>query len=256
MRFLRPCGAGLCKHDFFHGFRSVAFGGCALPVATFHCPDRGTTQARDLPGRPDIALSRQRVVIFVHGCFWHRHACFNGRRLPKSRVAFWRSKLESNKRRDVRIKRHLRTHGWSVFVIWECQIRQPTSLERRIHRFLATFSPGTATTTAKAGLARWNESNRSRRESRGKGFPPLPKPDVQGNVPALEFVRATIARDIIRERKALGLTQQQLAKLAGVRQETVCRLETGRHSPTVRTVEKIEKAVQRAADRKRRLAVR
>ena len=83
------------------------------------------------------------------------------------------------------------------------------------------------------------------------GLPPLPPPDEEGNVPALEYVRATIARDIIRERKALGLTQGQLAKLAGVRQETLCRLETGRHSPTVRTVEKIDRALSRAAAGKR-----
>jgi DNA-binding XRE family transcriptional regulator len=77
--------------------------------------------------------------------------------------------------------------------------------------------------------------------------PPLPEPNDDGNVPALEFVRATIARDILRERKALGLTQGELAKLAGVRQETLCRLETGRHSPTVRTVKKIDRALRRAA---------
>ncbi|MFH1108659.1 MAG: helix-turn-helix domain-containing protein [Planctomycetota bacterium] len=79
----------------------------------------------------------------------------------------------------------------------------------------------------------------------------MPTPDEDGNVPALEFVRATIARDILRERKALGLTQGQLAKLARVRQETLCRLETGRHSPTVRTVEKIDRALRRAAAGKR-----
>jgi DNA-binding XRE family transcriptional regulator len=82
--------------------------------------------------------------------------------------------------------------------------------------------------------------------------PPLPERDEEGNVPALEFVRATIARDILRERKALGLTQGQLAKLAGVRQETLCRLETGRHSPTVRTVEKIDRALKRMGGTKRR----
>jgi len=70
--------------------------------------------------------------------------------------------------------------------------------------------------------------------------------------PALEYVRASIARDILRERKALGLTQGQLAKLAGVRPETLCRLETGRHSPTVRTVEKIDRALRRAAAGKRK----
>jgi DNA-binding XRE family transcriptional regulator len=83
-------------------------------------------------------------------------------------------------------------------------------------------------------------------------LPPWPEPDADGYVPAMEFVRVSIARDIIRERKALGLTQEQLAKLAGVRQETLCRLETGRHSPTVRTVEKIDKALVRAARSKRR----
>jgi ribosome-binding protein aMBF1 (putative translation factor) len=82
---------------------------------------------------------------------------------------------------------------------------------------------------------------------KGNELPPLPKPDEEGNVPALAYVRASVARDIIRERKALGLTQEQLAKLSGVRQETICRLETGLHSPTVRTVEKIERALKRAA---------
>ena len=74
----------------------------------------------------------------------------------------------------------------------------------------------------------------------------------RGNVPALEYVRASIARDIIRERRALGLTQEQLAKLSGVRQETICRLETGQHSPTVRTIEKIERALKRAGVRRRK----
>lgn len=82
-------------------------------------------------------------------------------------------------------------------------------------------------------------------------LPPLPKPDEDGNVPAVEYARASIARDMIRERETLGLTQAQLARLAGVRPETVCRLETGRHSPTVRTVEKIDRALRRAAAEKR-----
>lgn len=84
-----------------------------------------------------------------------------------------------------------------------------------------------------------------------QGSRALSEPDADGDVPALEFVRATIAREILRERKALGLTQGQLAKLARVRQETLYRLEIGRHSPTVRTVEKIERALKRAADQNR-----
>ena len=80
-------------------------------------------------------------------------------------------------------------------------------------------------------------------------LPPLPEPDEEGNRPALEYIRASIARDIIRERKALGLTQGRLAEFAGIRQETLCRLESGKHSPTVRTVEKIERVLQREAGR-------
>ena len=78
-------------------------------------------------------------------------------------------------------------------------------------------------------------------------LPPLPEADDEGNRPALEYIRATIARDIVRERKALGLTQQQLSKLSGVRAETLSRIESAKHSPTVRTVEKIERALKRAA---------
>jgi DNA-binding XRE family transcriptional regulator len=83
-----------------------------------------------------------------------------------------------------------------------------------------------------------------RKENR---LPPLPEPDEEGNVPALEFTRTSIARDIIRERNRLGLTQEELAGLAGVREETICRLELGLNSPTVRTVQKIDDALKRAA---------
>jgi DNA-binding XRE family transcriptional regulator len=85
------------------------------------------------------------------------------------------------------------------------------------------------------------------REAVEAGLPPWPPADRKGNRPALEFVRVSIARDIIKERKALGLTQEQLAKLAGIRQETLCRLETGKQAPNVRTVDKIDQALKRAA---------
>ena len=81
--------------------------------------------------------------------------------------------------------------------------------------------------------------------------PALPKADQDGNLPALAYIQVSIARDVLRERTALGLTQQQLAKLAGVREETLSRLESGKHSPTVRTVEKIERALQKAKHRER-----
>lgn len=80
-------------------------------------------------------------------------------------------------------------------------------------------------------------------------LPPWPPADAKGNRPALEFVRVSIARDIIKERTALGLTQQELASLAGIRQETLCRLETGKQAPNIRTVDKIDQALQRAKRR-------
>lgn len=83
-------------------------------------------------------------------------------------------------------------------------------------------------------------------------LPALPKPDANGRFPAIEYTRVSLARSLIRERAALGLTQQQLAKLAGIRNETLCRLESGKHSPTVRTVEKIERALQKAAKKQQR----
>jgi ribosome-binding protein aMBF1 (putative translation factor) len=80
-------------------------------------------------------------------------------------------------------------------------------------------------------------------------LPQFPPADIKGNVPALEYMQVSIARNIIKERRALGLSQEQLAKMAGLRQETLSRLESGKHSPTVRTVEKIERALQRAKSR-------
>lgn len=92
----------------------------------------------DLPGRPDLVFPRFRAVIFVHGCFWHQHRCPAGDRIPKTRVAYWRAKLEGNTRRDARQKRELKRQGWRVLVIWECQAKRhsPERLARRIIRFL------------------------------------------------------------------------------------------------------------------------
>jgi len=87
------------------------------------------------------------------------------------------------------------------------------------------------------------------RQAQDTSLPALPSADATGNVPALKYMRASIGRDVVKERKALGLSQEQLAALAGLRQETLSRLESGKHSPTVRTVEKIERALQQAQAR-------
>lgn len=98
--------------------------------------------AKDLPGCPDLVVRKDRKVIFVHGCFWHRHDCPMGNRIPKTRVAFWRDKLERNKARDADIMRSLRDGGWSVLVIWECETRAACveSLACRVVAFLGARS--------------------------------------------------------------------------------------------------------------------
>jgi DNA mismatch endonuclease (patch repair protein) len=92
--------------------------------------------ARELPGRPDIVFRRLRRVIFVHGCFWHRHADCALARLPKSRLDFWVPKLEGNRDRDKHNRRLLSRKGWKVLTIWECELANLNLLRSRIRRFL------------------------------------------------------------------------------------------------------------------------
>src|SRR5688572_15468042 len=87
-----------------------------------------------LPGTPDIVLTRLRSAILVHGCFWHRHACRAGRARPATNAAFWKAKFDANTRRDRRVLRNLRSLGWKVLVVWECQTkaRNKDALLRRL----------------------------------------------------------------------------------------------------------------------------
>ena len=83
----------------------------------------------DLPGRPDLVLTRLRTVVFVHGCFWHRHAC-QPARWPNTRLAFWRKKIEANQASDVRTIYFLSAAGWRVEVIWECELKGDVAIRR------------------------------------------------------------------------------------------------------------------------------
>jgi ribosome-binding protein aMBF1 (putative translation factor) len=80
-------------------------------------------------------------------------------------------------------------------------------------------------------------------------LPDLPEPDPMGNFPAKEYLRASIARDIVRDRVDAGLSQKELARLAGIRVETLCRIETGKHTPSVASIEKLERALKKAKKR-------
>ena len=92
--------------------------------------------ASDLPGKPDLVFRLRRKVIFVHGCFWHRHAKCALARLPKSRLEFWLPKLEGNRRRDKAVQRRLNRMGWKYMIVWECQLSNPLRLVDNIDAFL------------------------------------------------------------------------------------------------------------------------
>ena len=77
---------------------------------------------RTLPGSPDLVFPKYRVVIFVHGCYWHSHGCYKST-IPKSRRRFWQNKLKANRERDQRSIRLLREQGWRVLTVWECILK-------------------------------------------------------------------------------------------------------------------------------------
>jgi DNA mismatch endonuclease, patch repair protein len=91
---------------------------------------------RDLPGSPDLVFPSRRGVIFVHGCFWHRHEGCG--RMPKSRLEFWEPKLEANRMRDEDNLRALDDMGWRALVIWECELKDLDRVRNSIRTFLGT----------------------------------------------------------------------------------------------------------------------
>lgn len=78
---------------------------------------------KGLPGKPDIVFPKRRVVIFVHGCFWHMHECKYFKQ-PATNPQFWREKLENNVQRDRRVVDELQSKGWTVLTVWECELRE------------------------------------------------------------------------------------------------------------------------------------
>ena len=83
-------------------------------------------------GKPDIVLPKYRTLIFVHGCFWHRHRRCRYCYTPKSRIAFWQRKFDSNVKRDAIVRRRLRREGWRIITIWECEIGNIPRLSRKL----------------------------------------------------------------------------------------------------------------------------
>ena len=94
---------------------------------------------RNLPGKPDLVIAKERKAILVHGCFWHGHKCEAGK-LPSSNRVYWKGKQTKNARRDLQNARVLRARGWKLMVIWECQLRGEKRLQTKLSRFLSTQS--------------------------------------------------------------------------------------------------------------------
>lgn len=85
-----------------------------------------------LAGRPDLVMKGRRVALFVHGCFWHGHACPRGSRQPKANADYWIAKIARNRRRDAEARVALERAGWRVVTVWECAMKAPDFGDRLI----------------------------------------------------------------------------------------------------------------------------
>jgi DNA mismatch endonuclease (patch repair protein) len=90
-----------------------------------------------LPGKPDLVFPSRRKIVFVHGCFWHRHGNCRYATSPKTRKAFWSAKFAANVERDRRAKRELKRMGWAVLTVWQCELRKLVRLTGRLNDFLS-----------------------------------------------------------------------------------------------------------------------
>ncbi len=90
-----------------------------------------------LPGKPDLVLRQHNKIIFIHGCYWHRHGKCRRLTIPESNAEFWQRKFQQNIERDQRIAKQLADLGWKVLVVWECETKDEESLKRKLKRFLS-----------------------------------------------------------------------------------------------------------------------
>ncbi|RAN33507.1 very short patch repair endonuclease [Hyphomonas pacifica] len=94
-----------------------------------------------LPGSPDLVFPCRKKVIFVHGCFWHRHPGCSRTTTPKTRTPFWKAKFDENVRRDARQLTELTTLGWESCIVWECETRNPIILRQKLSDYLEMSGP-------------------------------------------------------------------------------------------------------------------
>ena len=92
---------------------------------------------KDIAGKPDIAYVGRKRAIFVHGCFWHGHACKRGARVPKEHRPYWVAKIARNRERDAQTLAQLAHEGWRVLVVWDCELKDEAALDARQRALLA-----------------------------------------------------------------------------------------------------------------------
>jgi DNA mismatch endonuclease, patch repair protein len=126
---------------------------------------RPATRPPKLPGTPDVVLSALRTVVFVHGCFWHRHAGCARTTTPATRVEFWDAKFARNVARDRRVTRQLRRLGWRVVTVWECRAAKVAEL-RRVERLLVAARERITSAAAVADLVAGGDADRAARSPR------------------------------------------------------------------------------------------
>lgn len=93
---------------------------------------RFNLQLASVPGRPDVAFTKRRIALFVHGCFWHGHEGCPHWRMPKSRTEFWSTKISNNRARDLRLQAGAEAIGWTCLVVWECETENSSALEEKL----------------------------------------------------------------------------------------------------------------------------
>ncbi len=110
---------------------------------------------KDLPGKPDIVMAGRRLVVFVHGCFWHGHDCPRGARVPKANRDYWTGKVARNRARDAEARERLTAAGWRVETIWECELKDRAALAARLK---AMIEQTITAPPAKAGAQVFSET--------------------------------------------------------------------------------------------------
>jgi len=124
---------------------------------------------KELPGKPDIVLPKYKTVIFVHGCFWHRHRGCKDATMPKSNIEFWQNKFDRNVSNDRKHTRQLRRLGWHVLTVWSCELKNSDKVLAKLQKLLPA-DHAEKLVPPKAGIVQYPTGKPQRLRSRARIF--------------------------------------------------------------------------------------